>query len=47
MRLEIFPALDLRGGKVVRLQQGDPQAQTTYSDDPAQVAQQWFAQGAR
>lgn len=45
--MEIFPAIDLRGGKVVRLRQGDPNAQTTWADDPAQIAQQWVAQGAR
>jgi phosphoribosylformimino-5-aminoimidazole carboxamide ribotide isomerase len=45
--MEIFPAIDLRGGQVVRLKQGDPHAQTTFSDNPTAVAQQWAAQGAR
>ena len=45
--MEIFPAIDLRGGKVVRLRQGDPGAQTIYADDPAQVALRWVAEGAR
>jgi len=45
--LEIYPAIDLRGGKVVRLRQGDPAAQTTFADDPLLIAQQWVAQGAR
>ncbi|MBI5880264.1 MAG: 1-(5-phosphoribosyl)-5-[(5-phosphoribosylamino)methylideneamino]imidazole-4-carboxamide isomerase [Chloroflexi bacterium] len=45
--MNIYPAIDMRGGKVVRLRQGDPNAQTVYADDPAQQAQQWAAQGAR
>ena len=44
--MEIFPAIDLRGGKVVRLRQGDPNAQTVFSDDPALTAQRWVSQGA-
>ncbi len=46
MSITIFPAIDLREGRVVRLRQGDPGAQTTYSDDPAEVAARWVAQGA-
>jgi phosphoribosylformimino-5-aminoimidazole carboxamide ribotide isomerase len=46
MSLIIFPAIDLRGGRVVRLRQGDPAAQTVFSDDPAAVAQCWQAAGA-
>lgn len=42
----IFPAIDLRKGRCVRLQQGDPNAETVYSDDPAQMARHWAAQGA-
>ncbi len=42
----IYPAIDLRDGKCVRLQQGDPNAQTIFDDDPVQVAQRWAAQGA-
>ncbi len=45
--MEIFPAIDLRGGKVVRLRQGDPHAQTIFSDRPDVIAQQWVDQGAR
>ncbi len=37
----VYPAIDLRGGQVVRLVQGDPAQQTVYDDDPAQVAQRW------
>ena len=43
----IYPALDLRGGQVVRLKQGDPSQQTIYSVDPRVTAQQWIDQGAR
>lgn len=35
---EILPAIDLRGGRVVRLQQGDFERETVYSDDPVAVA---------
>ena len=45
--MDIFPAIDLRGGQVVRLKQGNPAAQTTFSDNPAAMAHQWSAQGAR
>ena len=34
----VFPAIDLRRGRVVRLKQGDPARQTEYSTDPVQVA---------
>ncbi len=43
----LFPAIDLRHGQVVRLKQGDPARQTTYSPDPAEAARRWMAQGAR
>jgi phosphoribosylformimino-5-aminoimidazole carboxamide ribotide isomerase len=46
MSLIIFPAIDLRQGRVVRLRQGDPNAQTTYSDDPAETAARWAGLGA-
>ena len=42
----IFPAIDLRAGKVVRLAQGDPTRQTTYGDDPRRQAEQFKADGA-
>lgn len=42
----IFPAIDLRGGRVVRLKQGRAENETVYSDDPAHIARQWQAQGA-
>jgi phosphoribosylformimino-5-aminoimidazole carboxamide ribotide isomerase len=42
----IFPAIDLRHGKVVRLAQGDPDRQTVYGDDPLAIAELWKAEGA-
>lgn len=42
----VFPAIDLRAGKVVRLAQGDPSRQTTYGDDPRAWAERWQAEGA-
>ncbi len=43
----VYPAIDLRRGQVVRLQEGDPTRQTAYDSDPAQAAQRWLAAGAR
>lgn len=43
----IYPAIDLRGGKVVRLKEGDPNRQTTFSDDPVATAKNWIEQGAQ
>ncbi len=43
----IFPAIDLRGGKCVRLIQGDFDKETVYSDDPQATALKWQAQGAK
>ena len=43
----VYPAIDLRGGKVVRLQQGQAEAETVYSDNPAAVARRWEDEGAR
>jgi phosphoribosylformimino-5-aminoimidazole carboxamide ribotide isomerase len=45
--MDILPAIDLRGGKVVRLAQGDYGAQTVYSDDPVAVARKFVEAGAR
>jgi phosphoribosylformimino-5-aminoimidazole carboxamide ribotide isomerase len=42
----VVPAIDLRGGKVVRLKQGRLQDETIYGNDPAEVARQWEGQGA-
>lgn len=43
----VFPAIDLRGGQVVRLKEGDPNRQTNYSPDPAAAARRWISAGAR
>ncbi len=43
----IFPAIDLRGGEVVRRRQGRADAVTEYGDDPGAVAKKWETQGAR
>jgi phosphoribosylformimino-5-aminoimidazole carboxamide ribotide isomerase len=44
---DLLPAIDLRGGRVVRLQQGDFARETTYSDDPVAVASAFVDGGAR
>jgi phosphoribosylformimino-5-aminoimidazole carboxamide ribotide isomerase len=44
---EILPAIDLRGGRVVRLRRGDFAQETTFSDDPAGVAVDFVASGAQ
>lgn len=42
----VYPAIDLRNGKVVRLAQGDLNRATVYGDDPAAAAQRWKEAGA-
>ena len=44
--MQIWPAIDLRGGKCVRLQQGDYDRETVFGDDPAAMARHWVDQGA-
>ena len=44
--MRIWPAIDIRGGKCVRLAQGDYQQETIYGDDPADMAHRWIAEGA-
>jgi phosphoribosylformimino-5-aminoimidazole carboxamide ribotide isomerase len=46
MSFTIYPAIDLRGGKVVRLKEGDLERMTMYSDDPTETAQRWLSMGA-
>ncbi len=43
----IIPAIDLRGGRCVRLTQGRYDEETVYADDPAAVAREWVRQGAQ
>lgn len=45
MGFTIYPAIDLRGGKCVRLTQGDYNQETIYSDDPMRMAQKWIQSG--
>jgi phosphoribosylformimino-5-aminoimidazole carboxamide ribotide isomerase len=42
----VVPAIDVRGGKVVRLKQGRLQEEQIYGSDPAEVARRWEAEGA-
>ncbi len=43
----LIPAIDLKDGHCVRLQQGDMSASTTFGDDPAAMARRWVQAGAR
>jgi phosphoribosylformimino-5-aminoimidazole carboxamide ribotide isomerase len=43
----VYPAIDLRDGRCVRLRQGDYNQETIFSDDPIAVAKQWVAFGAQ
>lgn len=43
----LIPAIDLRGGKCVRMQQGDPTSEKAYDTDPVEQAKQFVAAGAK
>ncbi len=45
--MDVIPAIDLRGGRCVRLYQGDYNRETVFSDDPLEVARRWVKSGAR
>lgn len=45
--MQIFPAIDLRGGQVVRLYQGDYNQETVYGTDPCAYAREFLSAGAR
>jgi phosphoribosylformimino-5-aminoimidazole carboxamide ribotide isomerase len=45
--MHIYPAIDLRGGKVVRLEQGRAEAETIYGTDPVTVAKSFHEAGAK
>ena len=45
--IDLYPAIDLLGGRVVRLRQGDYADETVYGDDPVAVAREFAAAGAR
>ncbi len=44
--MQLYPAIDIRGGKCVRLRQGNYNDETVFGDDPVQMALQWKEQGA-
>ena len=44
--MKIFPAIDLKDGKCVRLNKGDYKQVTHYSDNPLEMAETWISQGA-
>lgn len=43
----ILPAIDLRGGKCVRLKQGDYSQETIFGDDPVAMARRWVSEGGQ
>src|SRR5260221_6409309 len=43
----ILPAIDLKGGKCVRLLRGEMDAATIYGDDPVAMGQRWLGEGAQ
>jgi phosphoribosylformimino-5-aminoimidazole carboxamide ribotide isomerase len=45
--MQIWPAIDLRGGKCVRLQQGDYSRETVFGENPVEMARHWIAEGAQ
>jgi len=45
--VQILPAIDLRGGKCVRLRQGDYAQETVFGDDPAEMARHWVELGGQ
>ncbi len=45
--MEIIPAVDIRGGRCVRLYQGDHMQETVFNEDPVTAASTWQSQGAR
>jgi len=44
--LTLYPAIDLRGGRCVRLRQGDYSQETVFGDNPAEMAARWQSEGA-
>jgi phosphoribosylformimino-5-aminoimidazole carboxamide ribotide isomerase len=45
--MDIYPAIDLKNGRCVRLRQGRADAATVYADDPVAMARRWADAGAR
>ncbi|MFQ5950316.1 MAG: HisA/HisF-related TIM barrel protein, partial [Nitrospiria bacterium] len=44
--MTVIPAIDLKGGRCVRLTQGEMSSETVYAEDPVAMARTWEAQGA-
>ena len=44
--MQLYPAIDIRGGKCVRLRQGDYNDETVFGDDPVEMAKRWKDEGA-
>jgi phosphoribosylformimino-5-aminoimidazole carboxamide ribotide isomerase len=45
--MDVIPAIDIRGGRCVRLVQGDYARETVFADDPAEAARRWRDAGAK
>jgi len=45
--MRLFPAIDIQGGRCVRLRRGDFADETVFGDDPVTIAEHWVAEGAR
>jgi phosphoribosylformimino-5-aminoimidazole carboxamide ribotide isomerase len=45
--MRFFPAIDIQGGRCVRLRKGDFTDETVFGDDPVAMAEKWVAEGAR
>lgn len=45
--MDFYPAIDIRGGKCVRLLQGDYEKETVYGEDPIAMARRWESEGAQ
>lgn len=44
--MQLYPAIDIRGGKCVRLRQGNYNDETVFADDPVEMARRWKSEGA-
>ena len=44
--MQLYPAIDMKGGKCVRLTQGSFDHTKVYSDDPVDMAEKWVSMGA-
>ena len=47
MPVLVIPAVDIQGGRAVRLYEGDPERETVYFEDPLEAARHWVERGAR